>query len=96
MSFDDATTTCRSRIRSGLSRQSYWLMLASLAITGVLALWPAQDAHAQATEARWWPYINLYLVTWGQNVCKPVYPRCATCAIKPWCRRIGVTRVSRS
>ena len=24
------------------------------------------------TEPRWWPYINLYLVTWGQNVCRPV------------------------
>ncbi len=21
--------------------------------------------------ARWWPLINLYLVTWGQNVCRP-------------------------
>ena len=25
---------------------------------------------------RWWPVINLYLVTWGQNVCRPVYPLC--------------------
>ena len=31
-------------------------------------------------DARWWPYINLYLVTWGQNVCRPVYPRCGDCA----------------
>ena len=30
----------------------------------------------QATEQRWWPLINLYLVTWGQNVCRPIYPRC--------------------
>ena len=34
-----------------------------------------------ATDRRWWPYINLYLVTWGQNVCRPVYPRCGDCAI---------------
>ena len=27
-------------------------------------------------ERRWWPVINLYLVTWGQNVCRPVYPLC--------------------
>jgi endonuclease-3 len=45
-----------------------------------------------ATDDRWWPYINLYLVTWGQNVCRPVYPRCGVCAIREWCPRIGVTR----
>ena len=26
--------------------------------------------------------INLYLVTWGQNVCRPVYPRCGRCAAR--------------
>jgi endonuclease-3 len=42
------------------------------------------------THARWWPYINLYLVTWGQNVCRPVYPRCSACAIRSHCPRVGV------
>ena len=55
-----------------------------------------EQALYKSTAARWWPYINLYLVTWGQNVCKPVYPRCGACAIRPWCPRIGVTRTSRS
>ena len=45
-----------------------------------------------STDDRWWPYINLYLVTWGQNVCRPVYPRCGACVIREWCPRIGVTR----
>jgi len=50
-----------------------------------------------ATVARqWWPVINLYLVTWGQNVCRPVYPRCGECAIATSCRQVGVTRISRS
>jgi len=44
------------------------------------------------TPARWWAYINLYLVTWGQNVCRPVYPRCGDCAIEQHCPRIGVLR----
>lgn len=44
----------------------------------------------RAAEARWWPLINLYLVTWGQNVCRPVHPRCRDCAIAPHCPRIGV------
>ena len=44
------------------------------------------------TARRWWPYINLYLVTWGQNVCRPVYPRCGDCVIAADCPRIGVSR----
>jgi endonuclease-3 len=58
---------------------------------------PAETEQAlyQAAPDRWWPYINLYLVTWGQNVCRPVYPRCSECLLRPLCRRIGVTRVGR-
>jgi endonuclease-3 len=48
-----------------------------------------------ATDARWWPLLNLYLVTWGQNVCRPVYPRCSECAIVSDCRRIKVERVGK-
>ena len=49
-----------------------------------------EQALYRATNARWWPYINLYLVTWGQNVCRPLSPRCGECAIRPYCRRVGV------
>jgi endonuclease-3 len=48
------------------------------------------------TDARWWPYINLYLVTWGQNVCRPVYPRCGDCVLSTLCPKLGVTKVGRS
>ncbi len=51
-----------------------------------------EQALYRATAARWWPLINLYLVTWGQNVCRPVYPRCAECVLKPLCPQVGVTR----
>ena len=51
-----------------------------------------EQALYKSTSARWWPYINLYLVTWGQNVCKPVYPRCGECVIAAQCLRVGVTR----
>jgi len=56
---------------------------------------PDETEHALYTAAqrRWWPIINLYLVTWGQNVCRPVYPLCGSCAIADLCPRIGVTRV---
>jgi endonuclease-3 len=55
-----------------------------------------EQALYAATEARWWPSINLYLVTWGQNVCRPVYPRCGACVISQQCPRIGVVARSRS
>jgi endonuclease III len=51
-----------------------------------------EQALYRATDARWWPIVNLYLVTWGQNVCRPVYPRCSECAIATWCPRVGVSR----
>src|SRR5215471_13215186 len=50
-----------------------------------------EQALYRATPERWWPIINLYLVTWGQNVCRPVYPRCGECVIAKWCPRLGVT-----
>jgi len=49
-----------------------------------------EQALYKATDARWWPIVNLYLVTWGQNVCRPVYPRCGECAIAKWCPRAGM------
>jgi endonuclease III len=49
-----------------------------------------EQALYRATNERWWPYINLYLVTWGQNVCRPLWPRCSACVIRPYCRRVGV------
>jgi len=53
---------------------------------------PEETEHAlyEATGRRWWSSINLYLVTWGQNVCRPVHPRCGDCAIAADCPRIGV------
>jgi endonuclease III len=51
-----------------------------------------EQALYKATDQRWWSSINLYLVTWGQNVCRPVHPRCGDCAIAVDCPRIGVAR----
>ena len=54
-----------------------------------------EQALYRATAQRWWPYINLYLVTWGQNVCRPLAPRCGECVIADDCPRIGVRSESR-
>lgn len=40
----------------------------------------------------YWIEYNDLLVTWGQNICKPISPFCSKCAIKPHCKQIGVTR----
>ena len=53
-----------------------------------------EQALYRAIARNWWPLINLYLVTWGQNVCRPIYPRCPACVLQPLCPRVGVTRVS--
>lgn len=41
---------------------------------------------------KWWIPINDLLVTWGQNVCKPISPICSTCNINKYCNKIGVEK----
>lgn len=54
-----------------------------------------EQALYAVARRRWWPLINLYLVTWGQNACRPVYPLCGSCVIADLCPRIGVTKVGK-
>jgi endonuclease III len=39
---------------------------------------------------RWWIPINDMLVTWGQQVCRPISPRCSECPIRDHCAQRGV------
>lgn len=39
-----------------------------------------------------WIEYNAILVTWGQNVCKPISPLCSGCPIKSFCKRFGVEK----
>ncbi|MBI5191266.1 MAG: endonuclease III [Nitrospirae bacterium] len=39
---------------------------------------------------RYWIPINDLLVTFGQNLCKPVSPICSTCPVFDFCDRVGV------
>jgi len=41
---------------------------------------------------RYWNDYNALLVTWGQNICRPISPRCSQCGIKPYCARIDVDK----
>jgi endonuclease-3 len=54
-----------------------------------------EQALYKSTQRRWWPIINLYLVTWGQNVCRPVYPLCPQCVLVDICPKVGVTKVGK-
>jgi endonuclease-3 len=53
------------------------------------------DATEMALRAklprRYWIGINDLLVTFGQNVCTPISPRCSVCPVRTLCRRVGVT-----
>ena len=54
-----------------------------------------EAALYRVVPPRAWANVNRYLVTWGQNVCRPVYPRCRGCAVAAHCPRIGVTQTGR-
>jgi endonuclease-3 len=40
---------------------------------------------------RFWIIYNMLLVTWGQNICKPVSPLCSACSVRHLCPQKGVT-----
>jgi endonuclease III len=40
---------------------------------------------------RYWIGYNDLLVSFGQNVCTPLSPRCSICPARALCRRVGVT-----
>jgi endonuclease III len=84
LSFKSLTNICVDTHVHRISNRLGWVRTRTPAET--------EQALYKATERRWWPYINLYLVTWGQNVCRPVYPRCGACVIRTHCARVGVTQ----
>jgi len=40
---------------------------------------------------RYWIGYNDLLVSFGQNICAPISPRCSMCPVSALCRRVGVT-----
>ena len=51
-----------------------------------------EEALRAKLPRRYWIGYNDLLVTFGQNVCLPVSPRCSTCPVRAQCPRVGVTR----
>jgi endonuclease III len=58
---------------------------------------PEETEHAlyKVIPKHWWAVVNLYLVTWGQNVCRPVYPLCPQCVLVDVCPKIGVVKIGK-
>ena len=40
---------------------------------------------------RYWIGYNDLLVSFGQNICAPISPKCSACPLRALCRRVGVT-----
>lgn len=40
---------------------------------------------------RYWILYNDLLVSYGQNLCKPISPFCSKCKVAVYCKRVGVT-----
>ena len=54
---------------------------------------PAETEKALRDKlpAEYWLEINDLLVTYGQNLCRPISPYCSICRIAEFCNRCGVT-----
>lgn len=44
-----------------------------------------EKALRETLPKKYWPYINRYLVSLGQRICKPQKPLCDLCPIEPYC-----------
>lgn len=55
---------------------------------------PEQSEFAlrECLPQKYWIRYNDLLVSYGQNICKPISPLCSRCRIARYCQRIGVTR----
>jgi endonuclease III len=51
-----------------------------------------ETALREKLPAEYWIEYNDLLVTWGQNICRPISPFCSRCAIQDYCNRVGVER----
>ncbi|MBN1869496.1 MAG: endonuclease III [Candidatus Omnitrophica bacterium] len=49
-----------------------------------------EEALRKKLPKRFWIDYNALLVSWGQNVCKPVSPWCSKCPLKRMCGQVNV------
>jgi endonuclease III len=44
----------------------------------------------QILPRAYWTTINSFLVSFGQNTCNPINPKCRTCPLRTFCNKVGV------
>ncbi|MDR4509076.1 MAG: endonuclease III [Candidatus Brocadiaceae bacterium] len=49
-------------------------------------------ALRETLPKKYWITINDLLVTYGQNICLPVSPKCSLCKVEKYCGKVGVTK----
>ncbi len=52
----------------------------------------SEMALRQKLPKRYWKGYNDLLVTFGQNICKPLSPLCSQCSVSDTCEQVGVGR----
>lgn len=50
-----------------------------------------ESALRKKLPKKHWMHYNALLVTWGQNICKPISPLCSQCSVDNFCAKAGVT-----
>jgi endonuclease-3 len=51
-----------------------------------------EAALREILPKKYWQSINIRLVRYGQEMCRPISPWCSRCVIAPYCARCGVER----
>ena len=51
-----------------------------------------ETALRRRLPREYWIELNELLVTYGQNICRPVSPRCGECRLADDCARVGVSK----
>ncbi|MBF0570062.1 MAG: endonuclease III [Candidatus Omnitrophica bacterium] len=49
-----------------------------------------ETALREKLPGKFWGEYNALLVLWGQNVCRPVSPKCSACPLSGICQQVGV------
>ena len=51
-----------------------------------------EQALRRQLPRRHWIVFNDLLVSFGQNICKPISPLCSRCPVERYCAKVGVTK----
>lgn len=49
-----------------------------------------EKALMAVVPKKYWRILNDLLVTYGQNICRPISPKCSLCVVSKYCPRVGV------